>query len=109
LVKIVSRWQGELRERTDVVQLSTLVGDYAAEVARRQALYVAEQKRRADWEVEKAAADAIRRPALAAMMTEIKAIKYVSDYTELGKLPLEVIEAITKALAAQNAQTAQVA
>lgn len=108
LVKIERRMFGEMKWYTEVVQLSTLVGNYTAEIARREALSAAEKVRREQWEAQKAAHHAEFDPALQAMMAQIKGTtgKYVSDYTELRKLPLEVVQAITAALAAQNAKVA---
>jgi hypothetical protein len=108
LVSISTRFLGRPDVRTEVVQLSTLVGDFAAEMARREAAEAADRTRREQWEAQKNAHHAEFDPALRAMMTQIESTtgKYVSDYTELRKLPLEVVQAITAALAAQNAKVA---
>jgi hypothetical protein len=109
LVSVVARhFSNEMRTVTKVVQLSTLVGDYQAEVARREAAQAAETKRREERAAQQAAYSAEFNPALNAMISEMRKVstKHVGDYMVLRELPLEVVNTITAALAAQNAKVA---
>jgi hypothetical protein len=105
LVSVEEKWRGEIRKTQKVIQLSQLWKPWAEyEVERAEYLgqyKINEEKAKiAKAEKEKFQQE-VYRPALKEFFQAIKPFtgeKYVSGYTRIEELPIEVLQAVTKAI-----------
>lgn len=104
LVSKNNRWNGEDNWQDSVIQLSQLFkpwGEFEVE----RAAYDAQKKiNEAAWAIKKAENEKYRQevyvPALKEFLDAVQAVsgKRLSSYDEIGKLPIEVLQAIAQAI-----------
>lgn len=106
-VKYEVQWYGETESRSisKVVQLSQLFIPWAEYEVQRAEYEAAEKIRTAKAKVEKAKREKFQQevfnPALSQLLKAIKPFageEYVSGWTRLEELPIEVIQAVTEAI-----------
>lgn len=103
-VEIQTHWAGKRQTITKVVQLSQLWkpwAEYEVGQAEYKVQYEIAQKKAAIAKAERQEfQQKVYQPALKEFKKVIEAVtgKYVSDYTRVEELPIEVIQAITEAV-----------
>ena len=105
-VKYEVQWYGETESRSisKVVQLSQLFIPWAEYEVQRAEYEAAEKIRTAKAKVEKAKREKFQeevyKPALKEFINAVEAIsgQRLATYTEVGELPIEVIQAVTEAI-----------